>query len=321
MNRGTKIVVSVVVSAFNRKDLVLRAIQSAQQSTYSSTELIYVDQGSEDGTIEALKDIPGLRVVSCESRSATMSRNAGASVAKGDIILFLDSDAELFPDTIERAVEMFIDAQVGIVGPVILSSEDRKTVLTRGVVFVPLLFVPIEVRLTTINHDPTMEFHSNTTVFAITEACMFMRKSLFDNLGGFDTDLLPYGEEGFDICWRCWKYGHSVRVVDTVAFHRPTSVNPRLQSTNVVKERLTYYLANTVLVYVKDSDATAILNMPIAFIKSSIVNYRYTGVLGPLKSLALFCSNLEVFTRKRSQAISSPQRSSRMIRHLVMNEK
>lgn len=98
--QGTALV-SVVIPTRNRRALLGRALCSVLEQSYPRWEIIIVDDGSADGTVEALRAFGDSRIrleVGRISRGAGHARSFGAGVAKGDFIAFLDSDDYWLPD-------------------------------------------------------------------------------------------------------------------------------------------------------------------------------------------------------------------------------
>lgn len=93
---------SVIIPTFNRKDCLLECLASVFAQTHPAHEIIVVDDGSTDGTIEALSCF-GDRVIVLEQENAGpgAARNRGAKVASGEYLAFLDSDDIWFPWTLE----------------------------------------------------------------------------------------------------------------------------------------------------------------------------------------------------------------------------
>jgi len=88
---------SVVVPVFNRRELVLRAIGSVlAQEGASDREIIVVDDGSTDGTADAIAQRFGgdarVRTLAAQHAGASAARNLGLRHARGDLVCFLDSD-------------------------------------------------------------------------------------------------------------------------------------------------------------------------------------------------------------------------------------
>jgi hypothetical protein len=85
--------VSVIVPTFQRRELVKRAVASVLAQTYRDLELIVVDDGSTDGTREALGGIDDrVRYRWQPNRGVAAARNAGLRLARGELVAFLDSD-------------------------------------------------------------------------------------------------------------------------------------------------------------------------------------------------------------------------------------
>lgn len=95
--------VSVVIPAFNRGLLLRDAIASVRQQTLPPDELIVVDDGSIDDTSEVAVSYDCL-LVRQSNRGLAAARNAGARVASGDAVFFLDSDDLLTPRALEKCV-------------------------------------------------------------------------------------------------------------------------------------------------------------------------------------------------------------------------
>lgn len=92
--------VSVVIPTYNRRDLLLRSIDSVLAQTLRVEEIIVVDDGSTDGTGEALKVRFGSAITYLRQDNAGVSaaRNRGLAIAQGEYLSLLDSDDEWLPE-------------------------------------------------------------------------------------------------------------------------------------------------------------------------------------------------------------------------------
>ena len=105
---------SVVVPTFNREDHIARCLGSITSQSFRDHEVIVVDNASTDETVEVALNFAGrldIKVlVNDSNRERSYSRNRGAEHARGRFMVFLDSDDELRPDSLESAAA-FIDAE------------------------------------------------------------------------------------------------------------------------------------------------------------------------------------------------------------------
>jgi len=98
-------IVSVVVPCYNAQEYVGEAIESALAQTYGNTEVIVVDDGSTDASVEVLRGFDGrIRWETGPNRGACAARNRGIELARGRFVQFLDADDLLHPEKLERQV-------------------------------------------------------------------------------------------------------------------------------------------------------------------------------------------------------------------------
>ncbi len=102
--------VSVIVPTYNRADLVRRAVDSILLQTHRNVEVLVIDDGSTDQTLEVLKEAQARdsRVQPLRNNSpkgCAGARNTGLQQARGEYIAFLDDDDEFLPEKIQTQVE------------------------------------------------------------------------------------------------------------------------------------------------------------------------------------------------------------------------
>lgn len=107
-----KPLISVIMPVYNRKDVVMNAINSVLAQTYENFELVVVDDASTDGTTELLKKIdhPNVKVVFHEkNKYASGARNTGLKNSTGELIAYLDSDNLLDERYLAATVGAFLE--------------------------------------------------------------------------------------------------------------------------------------------------------------------------------------------------------------------
>lgn len=109
MDNKSKLV-SVIVPVFNAKKYLLDCIKSLLSNDYKNLELIFVDDGSTDGSLEILKkykkDDSRINIISQKNLGAGAARNRGIDAAKGDYLMFVDADDILCPDSISKSISL-----------------------------------------------------------------------------------------------------------------------------------------------------------------------------------------------------------------------
>ena len=109
--------VSVVTPTYNRKNMMLRAVESVWEQTYRPIEMIVVDDGSTDGTEEIAKNFNDkitkdpfftFIYVKQKNQGPEMARNKGIKLSRGQYIRFLDSDDWLSPEATKNQMAILI---------------------------------------------------------------------------------------------------------------------------------------------------------------------------------------------------------------------
>lgn len=101
------VLVSVVIPCFNAGDTIVRALRSVVEQRFESLEIILVDDGSTDRTVEMVKrlDLPNLTLAANPGRrGASAARNRGIELARGRFVAFLDADDAWLPGKLEAQI-------------------------------------------------------------------------------------------------------------------------------------------------------------------------------------------------------------------------
>lgn len=171
--------VSAIIPTYNRRQLVVRAIQSALAQTRAVEEIIVIDDGSTDGTGEALAAEFGDRIVYVRQANAGVStaRNRGMAMARGRYFALLDSDDEWLPEKTARQVEWLeTHADFGMV----LCDVDRIDAERR----------PIDVfRRRDVIREDGWVLGMVLQDPALAPVSAMFRREVFADVGGFDESL------------------------------------------------------------------------------------------------------------------------------------
>jgi O-antigen/teichoic acid export membrane protein/glycosyltransferase involved in cell wall biosynthesis len=105
---GFQPLVSILIPAYNAEEWIGDTLRSAIGQTWKRTEIIVVDDGSSDRTMEIARQFESdsIRVVQQKNQGAAAARNTAFSLSHGDYIQWLDADDLLAPDKIERQLQI-----------------------------------------------------------------------------------------------------------------------------------------------------------------------------------------------------------------------
>ena len=216
-----KLKVSVVIVNWNGAEHLRRCLPSLASQSFKSLEIIVVDNRSSDESAEVAKSHGARWLLLEKNVGLAPALNRGASIAGGDLLLFVNNDMRFDPG--------FVAA---LVAPL---EKDKEIFATDGMQFNwdGSVRGHLAARLTNVppRRDPSTELvpglyfyqqekGENSPVFMASAACMMVRKSFFQELGGFD-DRLPLGYEDVEICWRAWVHQRkTLYVPNAICWHR-----------------------------------------------------------------------------------------------------
>lgn len=103
---GSAARVSVIMPAYNTAHYIREAIDSVLEQDYPNKELIVIDDGSTDGTVEVLRSYGDrITLLTQHNQGSAVARNAGLEAARGEYIAFLDSDDVWLPGKLRLQIE------------------------------------------------------------------------------------------------------------------------------------------------------------------------------------------------------------------------
>ncbi|MBG6184621.1 cellulose synthase/poly-beta-1,6-N-acetylglucosamine synthase-like glycosyltransferase [Arthrobacter sp. CAN_A214] len=109
--------VSIVLPVFNEQPVILRTLEALKASDYPALDVIAVDDGSTDATLEILRSFargwPQLRVLTQPNGGKSVASNLGIKAARGDIIVTLDGDTIFEPQTVRMLARHFTGTPSG----------------------------------------------------------------------------------------------------------------------------------------------------------------------------------------------------------------
>ena len=195
--------ISIVVTTYNRAGILAKAIAALlEQDTTYDYEILVVDDGSQDETPRLLQQLcgrhPRLRVHAQPNQGRARARNAGIREARGEILCYVDSDVVVVPTFVQAHGDGHVrnsHQEVFVQGLSVNVSDFEH--LTKAKV------PPI---------DPSRAFFDTKNVS--------IRRSILQELGGFDTGFVEYGWEDLELGVRLKSRGvRIVRSREALGYH------------------------------------------------------------------------------------------------------
>lgn len=211
---------SCIIPCYNLGRFLENAVHSALEQTRSFDEIIVIDDGSTDETPEVMDQLPsGVTCLSTKNQGYAKTRNLGARIAKGGVLVFLDADDWLFSNYVTEVVSVFNhNSAIGVVCPQV---EADGVTVAGGVWPAP-------------SNDSLEQLLQTNYVWA---ASGVLARAFWD-AGGF----LPSMEPAAD--WALWvklrSIGWRIRGIDKVLWHwrdRPDGLHMTIDD-NVIRGRM-----------------------------------------------------------------------------------
>lgn len=198
--------ISVVMPGYNVEKTVgenLEALLKQTRACKEGAEIIFVDDGSRDNTINVVKKF-NVRVIRQRHAGPAVARNMGIKAAKGRIVIFLDADCKIGKNWLKEIVKPFEDDKVAGVG-VRYETWNKDSWVAR------LVGYEIEQRQNKMVGDVD---------FLASYSAAF-RRDILIKLGGFDTKFSTASGEDNDLCYRVKNLGYKLVFLKKIfVFHK-----------------------------------------------------------------------------------------------------
>ncbi len=177
--------VSVIIPAYNAASFIGETIRSVVQQTYHSWEIIIINDGSTDNTVEIIETFKSdrIRFITQKNAGVAVARNKGLFFANGEFVVFFDADDIMTPDFLSERVNLLNDNHnIGYVGGLIET-------------------FPVKARLKqAAAADPVNEIlFFNSSFATIPSNYMFRKKILLDHKIRFNKELSSSADRFFII--------------------------------------------------------------------------------------------------------------------------
>ncbi|MEN6374708.1 MAG: glycosyltransferase family 2 protein [Smithella sp.] len=201
--------ISIIIVSYNTVDLTLTCLASLPKADGLTKEIFVVDNASTDRSAEAIRtQFPAINLIANkDNRGFGAANNQALKECRGRYVIFLNPDTTIKPDTLQNAfVFMNANQAVGLAGAKILNPDGT-------------LQESVSYRYPGEKFTSGEATHLTGNIACVLGAFMIARKSLIDELHGFDEDFFLYGEDQ-DLAWRIREKGFSIGYIENAeVFH------------------------------------------------------------------------------------------------------
>jgi cellulose synthase/poly-beta-1,6-N-acetylglucosamine synthase-like glycosyltransferase len=206
--------ISIVIPVHNSLKTVTKCLDSLAALDHPSYEVIMIDDGSTDGTAEACESYDGVTVIRLEKGGPSRARNVGVHTARGEFIAFTDGDCVADRHWLTELEKGFASPNVAGVGGDQRSPEDETEKGRHIQEFLKTIgfltdYIKTDREMKETVHNPTCN--------------SAYRKSILEEVGGFDETLWPSEDVELDLKIRRLGYKLLYNPAAVVGHYRPTT--------------------------------------------------------------------------------------------------
>jgi len=214
--------IAVVILNWNGIELLKKFIPNTISNSQSANVYV-IDNFSEDDSVDFLKkNYPKIKVIQLDKNYGfAQGYNIGLKEIDEEIYCLLNSDIKVTENWLEPIIKEFNDSNISIAQPIILDYNNQEKFEYAGAAggFIDKYGYPF-CRGRIINSiESNTNQYKDSKIFWATGACLFVRRSVFIELNGFDKDFFAHQEE-IDFCWRAYNLNYSCKAItSSKVFH------------------------------------------------------------------------------------------------------
>ncbi|MBI4575678.1 MAG: glycosyltransferase family 2 protein [Planctomycetes bacterium] len=207
--------VSIVIPNYDGRDLLaanLPSVRAACEAYRGESEVVVVDDGSTDGSVELLgQAFPWARCVALpENQGFQGAVHAGVEVARHDLVLLLNTDVWVYPEFLGPLAAHFERPDTFAVGALALQPDRSHIDQNIAVPFLRRGTFRFEKLRGGLHAETTQRLpRAYESLYVVGGHCLVDRER-FRALGGFDPMYRPFYYEEIDLCYRAWRRGWTV---------------------------------------------------------------------------------------------------------------
>ena len=260
--------ISIIIPVYQAESTIKRCVDSVLSQTYSGYEIILIDDGSKDGSGSICDYYTSLderiKVYHQENAGVSSARNKGISIAKGEYLLFLDSDDALLPNALINYAEITGKYNVDVVIAGLSVIENGKE--TRKIVSDKEIYTDSKI---------WEDISNDSTIFGYAGGKLVKRGIIIDNDIKFDANM--QSQEDLDFFLSVYGKSNSFFVMQKCVYTYFYAVSKRTPP-------FWDFIKNQIKILNVGSMRTELTEKAKESVKARIVSLLYTGLYGAVEN-------------------------------------
>jgi len=216
---------AVAILNWNGKTFLEKYLPDILQYSVAEIPIFVIDNGSDDGSVEFVKsNFNAVKIIELDTNSGYAGGyNQGLKQINAEYFVLLNSDIEVTPDWLLPVIEFMDNSPtIAACAPKLKSVHSKEKFEYAGAAggYIDLFGYPFcRGRIISEVETDTGQYNDMVEIFWATGACMFVRRSVFWQAGGFDASFFAHMEE-IDLCWRMKNLGYQIAYYpDVTVYH------------------------------------------------------------------------------------------------------
>ncbi|MBI5416489.1 glycosyltransferase family 2 protein [Candidatus Poribacteria bacterium] len=214
--------ISVIIPVYNGEETISYCIKAVQNSSFTNHEIIVVDDGSTDNTVEKIRKFLSVKLLLQNHYGPAAARNYGAKQAKGEILFFLDADVILESDALLVCNDAFTDPKIKILNGIYHKIPSNPSFITEYKALFEYYWFTV--------------YKERQIYKSFMGRCAGINKNVFEETGGYNTKYVSASVEQEELGFR-------------LSQHYKIYLEPRMQGKHYFpswKKLITTYFTRTI---------------------------------------------------------------------------
>lgn len=205
---------SIIIVSWNGLKWLQQFLPELMPALEMDCELIVADNASTDDSVQWIRtNYPLVQILELDKNYGYCGgNNRAASIAKGELLYFLNNDVQMDPHSLTPLLESFRDQGIGAAQPKVLAFNNPSQFEYAGAAggyLDPFGYPYCRGRIFNFCEPDLGQYNSQESIFWASGAALMIRKSLFDKCGGFE-EMFEFHMEEIDLCWKVQRLGYKI---------------------------------------------------------------------------------------------------------------